>query len=137
VLLALLAEGHGWRLLEVYSAQGDLAQLLTERGFEITCLEGDPQLAAGASARRLNVVVADLDNCLPALGGPFDVIVCGDVLEPVKKPSAVLQTLAEPLALGGLIVISVPNVAHLWIRLQLLLGRFEYTERGILDHTHL
>ena len=32
---------------------------------------------------------------------------------------------------------SVPNVAHLWVRLSLLLGRFDYADRGILDRTHL
>jgi len=34
-------------------------------------------------------------------------------------------------------VVSVPNVAHLWVRLQLLAGRFDYADRGILDRTHL
>jgi hypothetical protein len=31
----------------------------------------------------------------------------------------------------------VPNIAHLWIRLLLLAGRFDYFDRGILDHSHL
>jgi hypothetical protein len=31
----------------------------------------------------------------------------------------------------------VPNVAHLWARLSLLIGRFDYADRGILDRTHL
>jgi SAM-dependent methyltransferase len=137
VILALLAEGRARRLLDVGAAQGYLAQLFTARGFEVTCLEGDPKLAAVASASGLNVIVANLDNCLPALSGPFDVIVCGDVLEHLKDPLVVLRALTAQLAPGGLIVISVPNVAHLWIRWQLLLGRFEYTERGILDRTHL
>jgi hypothetical protein len=34
-------------------------------------------------------------------------------------------------------MVSVPNVAHLWVRLNLLLGRWEYQDRGILDRTHL
>ena len=28
-------------------------------------------------------------------------------------------------------------MAHLWVRLSLLAGRFDYTDRGILDRTHL
>jgi len=35
------------------------------------------------------------------------------------------------------VIVSVPNVAHLWVRLSLLAGRFHYTDRGILDRTHL
>ena len=45
--------------------------------------------------------------------------------------------LFRSLAGDGLLIISVPNVAHLWVRLQLLLGRFDYADRGILDRTHL
>jgi hypothetical protein len=38
---------------------------------------------------------------------------------------------------GGLLVVSVPNVANITVRLALLFGRFNYTDRGILDRTHL
>jgi hypothetical protein len=31
----------------------------------------------------------------------------------------------------------VPNIANIVIRIRLLVGRFEYEERGILDRTHL
>jgi hypothetical protein len=34
-------------------------------------------------------------------------------------------------------MISVPNVANLWVRLNLLFGVFDYADRGILDRTHL
>jgi hypothetical protein len=43
----------------------------------------------------------------------------------------------DHLAADGRIVISVPNVANLLVRVGLLLGRFDYTDRGILDRTHL
>jgi hypothetical protein len=37
--------------------------------------------------------------------------------------------LAQPhLADGGIVIISMPNIAHFRIRLRLLLGRFEYEE---------
>jgi len=35
------------------------------------------------------------------------------------------------------LIISVPNVANLYIRLSLLFGRFEYQDNGILDKSHL
>jgi len=49
----------------------------------------------------------------------------------------VLVELDRTLAPAGFVVISVPNIAHLWIRLLLLVGRFDYLDRGILDHSHL
>jgi hypothetical protein len=35
------------------------------------------------------------------------------------------------------VVLSVPNVAYVSIRLGLLSGRFDYTDTGLLDRTHL
>lgn len=137
VILTCLGEGRGRRLLDVGTAHGFLAQRFTERGYEVTCIEADPQLAALAAGRCRAVVVADLDREVPTLDGPFDVIVYGDVLEHLKDPLPVLERLNRYLSPDGTIVVSVPNVAHIWIRLQLLLGRFEYAERGILDRTHL
>ncbi len=137
VILARAGEGRGRRLLDVGAADGFLAEQLTERGYEVTCIEGDQGLAALAAGKCRSVVVADLEGDLPDLDGPFDVIVYGDVLEHLKDPLRVFLTLNRLLSPGGTIIVSVPNVAHLWVRLQLLLGRFEYADQGILDRTHL
>jgi len=37
----------------------------------------------------------------------------------------------------GLLIVSLPNIANIYVRLTLLLGRFDYSERGLLDKTHL
>jgi hypothetical protein len=50
---------------------------------------------------------------------------------------ATLRQLADHTAPGGHLVVSVPNIANWAMRLNLLLGRFDYTDRGILDRTHL
>jgi hypothetical protein len=63
--------------------------------------------------------------------------VYGDVLEHLKDPLRVFIDLNKYLAPEGHVVVSVPNVAHLAIRLMLLFGYFEYMNRGILDRTHL
>src|SRR5437016_12769572 len=83
------------------------------------------------------MVIAAPDGEIPALDGAFDAIVYGDVLEHLHDPARVLAALNRGLAPGGQAVISVPNVAHLWVRLSLAAGRFEYADRGILDRTHL
>jgi 2-polyprenyl-3-methyl-5-hydroxy-6-metoxy-1,4-benzoquinol methylase len=136
-ILRLAGEGNGRRALDVGAADGYLAERLIEHGFEVVCLEGNPALAAAASAKSLTVVHADLDEPLPQLPGEFDLIICGDVLEHLKDPARVLRGLRSLLKPEGKMIISVPNIAHAWIRFQVLLGRFEYTDRGILDRTHL
>lgn len=67
----------------------------------------------------------------------FDVIVAADVLEHLRDPARVLRMLRGYIRSGGFAVISVPNVAHVSVRKSLLIGRFRYRERGILDRTHL
>jgi len=68
----------------------------------------------------------------------FDVIVFADVLEHLLYPDKVLRYfINNSLKENGRVIISLPNVANISIRLNLLLGRFNYTESGILDRGHL
>jgi 2-polyprenyl-3-methyl-5-hydroxy-6-metoxy-1,4-benzoquinol methylase len=137
VMLRWLAGGGGRRLLDVGAADGLLSRELTACGWRVTAIEADPVLARAGAAFCERMVVADLDREIPPLPEPFDAIVYGDVLEHLPDPLRVLVKLNRRLAPGGFVVISVPNIAHLAIRLLLLSGRFEYMERGILDRTHL
>jgi len=137
VILGWLAEGRGRRLLDVGAADGLLSRLLTERGWKVTGLEADPVAAAAGATHCERIIPADLDAGIPPLPGEFDAIVCADVLEHLRDPAAALASLRRALAADGEVVISIPNVAHLWMRLSLFAGRFDYAERGILDRTHL
>jgi 2-polyprenyl-3-methyl-5-hydroxy-6-metoxy-1,4-benzoquinol methylase len=136
-ILSLLGEGHQRRLLDVGAADGFLAERLSGQGFEVTCLEGNYALAEKAKTKCSAVVMADLDSALPDLQTNFDVIVYGDILEHLKDPLRALRGLNCYLKPEGIVVISVPNVANLWVRYHLLTGKFEYADRGILDRTHL
>jgi 2-polyprenyl-3-methyl-5-hydroxy-6-metoxy-1,4-benzoquinol methylase len=137
VILARLREGNGRRILDVGSAQGVLAQKFTERGFEVTCVEGSPELAALGKDKCREMIIANLDQPLPRLNGQFDVIVYADILEHLRSPMDVFTGFNRYLQPNGQVIVSVPNFAHLWVRLNLLFGRFEYADRGILDRTHL
>jgi 2-polyprenyl-3-methyl-5-hydroxy-6-metoxy-1,4-benzoquinol methylase len=135
--LALIPDGS--RVLEVGPAAGHVTQELKRKGCEVTGLELDPALAGMARSlyRRMvvgNIEDLDLDAELPE---DFDVILCGDVLEHLANPEAVLQKLKRRLALTGYLVVSLPNVAHGSVRLSLLEGRFTYVKEGLLDVTHL
>ena len=63
---------------------------------------------------------------------------CLDVLEHLSEPETFLLRLRESRKgdKDTLFVFSTANVAFLSTRLGLLLGRFEYGDRGILDITH-
>lgn len=137
VILRWLDRGGGRAVLDVGAADGLLSRPLREQGWRVTAVERDPILAHAAERWCERVIVANLDREVPEIGGPFEAIVYGDVLEHLADPLRVLIELNRFLAPRGLVVISVPNVAHFVIRLSLLVGRFDYLDRGILDHTHL
>lgn len=137
VILSRLGEGRGRRALDVGAADGFLAERLTQQGWQVTALERDPAQAAKARGRCHAVIVADLDQAAQRLQGSFDAIVYGDVLEHLSDPLPVLVSLDRTLAGDGRVIVSVPNVAHVWVRLSLALGRWDYADHGILDRTHL
>lgn len=137
VILRWLGEGRGRRLLDVGAADGLLSRQLTQRGWRVTAIEGDPALAQAGARHCERMIPVNLDREIPVGEGPFDVIVYGDVLEHLVDPLRVLVELDRCLVPGGFVIVSLPNIAHLWIRLLLLVGRFDYLDRGILDHSHL
>lgn len=69
--------------------------------------------------------------------GSFDTIIAADILEHLVSPEQVLNFYSKYLKSKGFIIVSVPNVANIFVRLGLLLGNFNYTNSGILDRTHL
>jgi 2-polyprenyl-3-methyl-5-hydroxy-6-metoxy-1,4-benzoquinol methylase len=143
--LVLDAVPDGARVLDVGCATGYLAAELVARGCTVVGVEFDPVAAQQARAVCREVVVGDLEaeavrtevQRAVADAGGVDAIICADVLEHLRDPWAVLAWLRTLLDPGGRAVISVPNIAHWTARRALLRGRFDYTDFGLLDRTHL
>lgn len=126
------------RVLEIGCSTGYLSEAMARQGCRVTGVEIDP--VAGEEAKRHceQVLIGDIETLdLSALGSGYEVLMLADVLEHLRDPVTALKRLAPLLAPGGYAVISVPNVGNWGMRLALLAGRWEYTERGILDRTHL
>jgi 2-polyprenyl-3-methyl-5-hydroxy-6-metoxy-1,4-benzoquinol methylase len=132
--------GRDKRVVDFGCATGYLANLLTQEGCKVTGVEINSEAAKVAEAYCDKVIVADLDytDITELLAHEtYDVAVFGDVLEHLRDPWRVLRATQKILNPDGYLVASIPNIAHGAIRLALLEGRFEYTELGILDNTHL
>ena len=137
VILRLAGQGVGRRLLDVGAAHGYLAEALRTRGFQVTGIEADSVLGEEAAKHCDEFLLLDLDGPLPRFEQPFDVMIFGDVLEHLKDPTAVLRNFVQQLRDDGAVIISLPNIANFYVRLNLLFGRFDYQDRGLLDRTHL
>lgn len=70
-------------------------------------------------------------------GRKYDRVVVLDVLEHLEKPKEVLNCLKELLKDEGQIILSIPNIAHNAIILELLKNQFPYSKLGLLDSTHI
>lgn len=79
--------------------------------------------------------IVDLES-LSRLPYGFTAVLAADTLEHLSDCERMLGLIHAALPPGGLLLVSVPNVANLYVRLALLCGRFPYSERGILDRSH-
>lgn len=101
------------------------------------------QIAAEALPGIDGVEAIDLDDheaiaAALARSGNFDTILALDILEHLKDPWGVVQLLEGSLRPGGVLIVSVPNVSFIGIVWSLVMrGRFQYTEAGVMDRTHL
>lgn len=129
------------RVLELGCADGSMSRLLKQHcEASIIGVEQNPNTAWRARCFCDYVFTENLDDphSLDALEGEkFDVITLVDVLEHLQHPQALLQRLKPLLLDEGCLLLSVPNVAHASVRLELLKGDFRYESSGILDDTHL
>jgi 2-polyprenyl-3-methyl-5-hydroxy-6-metoxy-1,4-benzoquinol methylase len=136
----VLLTGLDKKVLEVGPATGYITEALSQRGCRVTCIERDPAAAEEASQFCERMIVGNVEEIdfRESFGeAKFDVIMFGDVLEHLVDPKTVLEKVKELVAPGGLVLASVPNVAHGSVRLALLRGEFRYSELGLLDKTHL
>lgn len=128
-------------VFDIGCASGYLAEVLAKKKkCKVVGLEIDEEDAKKAEefcefVLRDDIESKDWEGKLK--GKKFDHIIFADVLEHLKDPGKVLERVGKVLKNDGSILISIPNVAHVSVRLELLEGKFAPESTGILDNTHL
>lgn len=67
----------------------------------------------------------------------FDLITFNDVIEHIVDPWTAVQRTHDHLVPGGRVMASIPNIQHIYTVAQLARGRWDYTDMGTLDRTHV
>ena len=128
------------RVLEIGCSGGHTLEWLKNTGFCSWAAGVEPYAELRASSGAVDQFFKlDIERTLPNLApASMDLILCLDVLEHLVDPWETLRKLDTLLKPGGLWIISVPNIRNYHIIFNLALkGKFNYTETGILDRTHL
>lgn len=132
-------------VLEIGPAIGNLTyHLKTEKNCAVDIVEIDEDAGKKASEfSRTALLGLELGNLNSDLwfnalkNNRYDYIVSLDVLEHLNDPESTLKRLKSLLKDDGHILLSVPNIAHNSVMVGLLQNRFEYTDIGLLDSTHV
>lgn len=132
------------RVLEIGSSVGYLTKhLKEEKNCQVDIVEIDEEAGkiAAQFARKAYIgAQGDLDSdCLKNIPqeDKYDYIVILDVLEHLRTPEKVIKDVGTLLASEGKVILSVPNVAHNAVLINLFNNRFQYTDLGLLDRTHI
>ncbi|WP_298236985.1 methyltransferase domain-containing protein [uncultured Algibacter sp.] len=143
--LLKLIEGDFNKVLDVGCALGTNGEYLLKNNIADTVygIEFDAKMAEEAEKCNTKVFCGDLNSTafrktIINESPLFDYILFGDVLEHLLNPQQVLTDLKSRLNKNGKIIISLPNIAHVELFIQVYIkGTFPRNPRGIFDRTHL
>jgi 2-polyprenyl-3-methyl-5-hydroxy-6-metoxy-1,4-benzoquinol methylase len=136
VMLQMLESLPASRILDLGCSGGLFADRARTIGHHVTGV--DFMEIDGVRDRTDRFFVTDLEVGIPEeVGDRYDVVVAGDVIEHLSRPSETLRQIRNVLRPGGQLLLSVPNFGHWYPRARVVTGLFGYDRRGILDNTHL
>jgi len=121
------------KILDIGCGQGELGHTLKMRGHYVVGVDyNEPKFELD------EFMHTDLSRGLPVDEvRRFNVVILADVLEHMLDPLSLLLQAKDRLAPGGKLLVSLPNAVHWSVRAQVAMGKFEYTNKGIMDRGHV
>ena len=127
------------KILDLGCGAGNLGKALKLRQpCSVYGIELNKEAAEIAQKNLDGVWIDNLNRFNPTFSqARYDCLIFADILEHLISPWTILKKWASVLTDDGVIIASIPNVAHPWILDNLQKGLFRYEPAGILDITHL
>lgn len=116
VLLRMLGDVRGLRVLDAGCGQGYLSRMLAARGARVTGVEPTDAMFTynqgkeQARKQGIHYIQADLSQ-LPDLGSTYDAVVCSMVLQAIPDWKPAMHACVQALRPGGLFLFSVNHPA--------------------------
>jgi O-antigen biosynthesis protein len=129
-------------ILEFGCHSGLLSKILINKGKSVTGFDNDENAIQKAKERNVIAFCTDLNNIESwesiIENKKFDSILFLHILEHLYNPLEVLENSIKYLKTDGVILIALPNICNARNRFSIALkGKFEYTETGVMDNTHI
>lgn len=135
-IYGMIAQGS--HVLDIGCGSGSISKLLAQKHCRIV---GVDCVKPKNISYFVDFVVADLEKGLSLQNEKysyfFDYIILADVIEHIKNSEKLINSIKPYLKKNGYVIASTGNIANWYIRLNLLLGTFNYTSQGILDRSHV
>ncbi len=125
----------GASLLELGPGAAHVARLVRRPDLRWFGLESSVDCLPAMIENLSGGAIVDLES-IPMLPRNFAAVLAADTLEHLSDPGRMLHLIHDALEPGAPLLLSVPNIANVYVRLNLLFGRFPYADRGLLDRTH-
>ena len=145
-----LVRAHALRggvVVDLGAGYGAIAEPVRAAGFDYVGFDVEESGLVDLRERGFEAAVIDLDRAADAVaaieaalaGRPLAAIAMLDTIEHLTRGPETLAALADLARRhgGAPLVVSVPNVTHYDLGAKLLLGRWDVTDTGLLDRTHV
>lgn len=134
-----IIQNKAQKVLDIGCYMGFIGQTLRTKGwpYNIIGIDKDKDCQIVTKNKKYNAFLnIDIEKDFDKIHQKFDAIILADVLEHLNNPQEMLLKAKKILNDNGKIYISLPNIANIFIRSNLLLGNFNYQNYGILDKDH-
>ena len=130
-------------VLELGCATGYMTKYMKEKlGCTVDVVDLDCENVKKAEVYAREAMCDDIDDGIWFIrfyqkNNEYDYILFADVLEHLREPMDALKWAVRLLKPDGKIIISIPNICHNDIIIQMYHNHFRYTPLGLLDNTHI
>lgn len=114
--------GRRLKVLDVGCSDGTVSEMIKDVGNEVFGIDIIPHYVEKAKEKGIKAVLGDIEEGLPFDDEFFDVVYAAVLLEHIFDTEFFLREASRVLTMGGLLIISVPNIATLPNRIRMLFG---------------
>jgi len=128
----------GKKVLDVGCASGYLGEIIRNQGNYVVGIDITKKNIVKAKKVLDEAYVFDIENDdYGKLGTGYDFIIMVEVIEHLFDPERSLRQILPLLKKGGKILLSTPNFVHIYNRIKIMFGIYDYHENTMINKSHL